>query len=199
MRGVRRIACPRQRSAALQGTAGVQIVELAIVLPLLMVLLVGIFDFGNAFNLKQKLTNVARAAARFGSNSPTNDLNAGGTPNSVTSIRNFVDDSLVAQGVNECNLIRTGGAQSAPQLLWTFTATGNGCVAPGLTVVIDRSCCASGILTAGSPSAQVIATHIQISYSYQWTFNNVISLIAPGSSYPGVSQISVDAYVPNLD
>lgn len=199
MRASGPLVCRRERCGALRGTEGVQIVELAIVLPLLMVLLVGIFDFGNAFNLKQKLTNAARAAARLGSSAPTNDLNSGGTPNSITSIRNFVDDSLVAQGVNECSLVRTGGTQSSPQLLWTFTATGNGCPAPGMTLIIDRSCCAAGVLTAGSPPVQVISTHIQISYSYKWTFENVIGLIAPGSIYPGVSQISTDAYVPNLD
>jgi len=187
----------RERCGALRGTEGVQIVELAIVLPLLMVLLVGIFDFGNAFNLKQKLTNAARAAARLGSSAPTNDLNNGGTPNSITSIRNFVDDSLVAQGVNECNLVRTGGTQSSPQLLWTFTAAGNGCPAPGMTLIIDRS---NGVpAPAGGQPVQVISTPIQISYSYKWTFENVIGLIAPGSVYPGVSQISTDAYVPNLD
>jgi Flp pilus assembly protein TadG len=179
------------------GTEGVQIVELAIVLPLLMVLLVGIFDFGNAFNLKQKLTSAARAGARFGSNSPTNDLSSGGTPNSILAIRNFVDDSLVAGAINDCGLLRTGGSQSSPQLLWTFTASGNGCSAPGLTLIIDRS---NGIaVTVGGQAMQVISTHIQISYSYKWTFDNVIGLIAPGSTYPGVSQIVTDAYVPNLD
>src|ERR1700690_3416298 len=139
MRGFARLVRIRERWGALCGTEGVQIVELAIVLPLLMVLLVGIFDFGNAFNLKQKLTNAARAAARLGSSAPTNDLNNGGTPNSILSIRNFVDDSLVAQGVNECSLVRTGGVQTSPQFLWTFTATGNGCPAPGMTLIIDRS------------------------------------------------------------
>jgi Flp pilus assembly protein TadG len=183
-------------NAGLRGTEGVQIVELAIVLPLLMVLLVGIFDFGNAFNLKQKLTNAARAAARFGSNAPTNDLNNGGTPNSIISIRNFVDDSLVAGGINECLLRRAGGSQSSP-LIWTFTATANGCPAPGLTLTVDRS---NGVAaTVGGQAVQVISTHIQISYSYKWTFENVIGLVAPGSTYPGISQITTDAYVPNLD
>lgn len=196
--------------SALARTEGVQIVELAIVLPLLMVLLVGIFDFGNAFNLRQKLTNIARSAARFGASSSTADLNSGGTPPpSVAAIRNFVDDSLQANGLNDCNLNRVGGTQTGGQLLWTFTAAGNGCVAPGVTLVVDRSCC-SGSGTASCPTQPltatvqgvtmyVISTHICLSYSYKWTFDNVISLIAPGSVYPGVSQIQSVAFVPNLD
>jgi len=40
-------------------TAGAEIVEFAVSLPLLVVVLVGIFDFGSAFNVKHKLDNAA--------------------------------------------------------------------------------------------------------------------------------------------
>ena len=40
-----------------------QIVELAISLPVLVIFVVGIFDFGGALTLKQKLTNAAREGA----------------------------------------------------------------------------------------------------------------------------------------
>jgi Flp pilus assembly protein TadG len=189
--------CKRRHGAGLQGSEGVQIVELALVLPLLMILLVGIFDFGNAFNLKQKLTSAARAAARFGSDSPTNDLNAGGTPTSITSIRNLVDDYLVAANMNDCGLVRTVGAQSPPQLEWTYSAAGNGC--PGtLTLTIDRSNAVPA--TVGGQPVQVISTHIRISYPYQWQFGSVFSLVSPGANFAnGVTQIATDVYVPNLD
>ena len=108
----------------LGGEAGVQLVELAILLPLLMVLVVGVFDFGAAFNLKQQLTNAARSAAGFASIQPTNDLANGGVPDSVLSIRNLVDDRLVAAGINDCDLLRTGGGPSGA-LVWTFSAGGN--------------------------------------------------------------------------
>src|ERR1017187_3346903 len=132
MRGLRRVVPEPQHCTGLRGTEGVQIVEFAVVLPLLMVLLVGIFDFGNAFNLQQKLTSAADAGARFGSYSPTNDLTTVGTPASITSIKNLVDDYLVAAGLNDCNLLGAGASQN--QLSWTFTATGNGCPVPGLTL-----------------------------------------------------------------
>ena len=41
-----------------------QIVEFALSLPLLVLFVVGIFDFSGAISLKQKLTNAAREAAR---------------------------------------------------------------------------------------------------------------------------------------
>jgi len=60
--------------AALADTRATQIAEFAVALPLLLVMVVGIFDFGNAYNLKQKVTNTAREAARLGASQPTNDL-----------------------------------------------------------------------------------------------------------------------------
>jgi Flp pilus assembly protein TadG len=44
--------------------SGQSLVEFAIVLPILLALLVGIFEFGVAWNRKQVLTNAAREGAR---------------------------------------------------------------------------------------------------------------------------------------
>ena len=52
--------------------------EFAVALPLQVVFVVGIFDFSGAFTLKQKLTNVARDAARAAAAAPSNDLVSGG-------------------------------------------------------------------------------------------------------------------------
>src|SRR5260370_7273273 len=65
---------------------GAQILELAVALPLLVVFVVGIYDFSRAFNTKEKLNFAARDGARFGSTQPTNDLSQS-TPLSVTAIR----------------------------------------------------------------------------------------------------------------
>ena len=50
----------------LRDTNGAALIEFAVALPLLVVLVVGIFDFGGAFNLKQELNNAVREGARFG-------------------------------------------------------------------------------------------------------------------------------------
>ena len=44
---------------------GAELVEFAISLPLLVVFVVGIYDFGAAFTLKQKLGNITLEAARI--------------------------------------------------------------------------------------------------------------------------------------
>jgi len=55
----RRVSSPYGREA------GVAVVELALVLPLLMVLLLGILDFGRAFNYWIDQTHLANEAARW--------------------------------------------------------------------------------------------------------------------------------------
>jgi Flp pilus assembly protein TadG len=54
---VSRVAEPRD--------AGQSLVEFAILIPVLMVVVVGIFEFGRAWNTQQVLTNAAREGARL--------------------------------------------------------------------------------------------------------------------------------------
>ena len=60
--------------ANLRGSEGAEILEFAISLPLLIVVAVGVFDFGSAFTVKQKVGNIALQGARVASNQPTTDL-----------------------------------------------------------------------------------------------------------------------------
>ena len=57
------VSCPVMsprygRSCA--GNEGAEILEFAVSLPLLLVVAVGVFDFGSAFTVKQKVGNIAR-------------------------------------------------------------------------------------------------------------------------------------------
>src|SRR6266550_3179768 len=133
--------------------AASQMVEFAVCLPLLVVVVVGIFDFGEAFNVKQKLNGAAREGARFASSLPTNDLSAAGTPASVTAIRDLVASYLTNTRINNCGLDAQAATNAAPTL----------------------------------------------TYPYRWRFSRVIKLVAPGATYGGVTQISTDAIVPNMD
>src|SRR5437762_13043864 len=83
--------------------SGSQIMEFALVLPLLVVFVVAIYDFGQAFNVKEKLNFTAKDAARFGAAQPTSDLTQT-VPVSVTAIRDLVDADLINSGINDCGL-----------------------------------------------------------------------------------------------
>jgi Flp pilus assembly protein TadG len=181
----------------LKDNRGSQIVEFAVALPLLIVFIVGIFDFGNAFDVKQKLNNAVRDAARLGSSLPTSDLTAATTPASISSIRSVLDSYLIASQLNDCGL-STASASPSPTLTWTYTATGNGCPAgSSLTLTIERGY--SFQTTVNGNLVDVLSTRVTLSYPFQWHFSNVIQLLIPGASYAGVTNITTNAIVPNLD
>lgn len=56
----------RMRTGTRLGDAGQALVEIAIALPILLALLVGIFEFARAYNVQQVITNAAREGAREG-------------------------------------------------------------------------------------------------------------------------------------
>ena len=45
----------------------------------------------------------------------------------------------------------------------------------------------------------MLSTQVQLSYPYRWQFNKVITLVAPGATYQGITQISDTVTLPNLD
>jgi Flp pilus assembly pilin Flp len=178
---------------------GAQIVEFAVVLPLLAVMVVGIFDFGQAFSIRQKLTFAARDGARFGSSQPTNDLTQA-MPVSVSAIRDLVDADLLAAGLSDCGL---GAIAQSGAVAWS--ASGTCANSATFTLTIDRGYVSPPVGQAGIavPGAgeplRFIATHVQMSYPFQWHFNSVIRLLVPSASYAGITLIETDAIAPNQD
>jgi Flp pilus assembly protein TadG len=180
---------------------GAQLVEFAVTLPLMMVFVVGIFDFSGAFTLKQKLTNAARDAARAAAAEPASDL--GRTlPMSVNDAFLAAKNYLAANQINDCG-IATGASPTG--LTWRFTASGNGCAAPGLTLTINRgyyfpqnsSTLPSVNCASQAPGGQiaVVGTCVSIQYPYPWRFGRVASLLGSAVALP--TQISATAVALN--
>lgn len=200
---------PRWRCAAecLWGDdRAAQLVEFAVSLPLLMVFVVGIFDFSGAFTLKQKLANAVRDGARAAAAAPSSDLSSA-APASVSDAFRVVDNYLTAAGINDCGL--NGASISPPSgLTWTFTATGNGCPAGAtLTLIVNRgylfqqtggSTTGNCVSTAGTGvPAAVVGTCVMIQYPYQWRFNRVIGVLIGGANYASVTSISTNTVALN--
>jgi Flp pilus assembly protein TadG len=173
---------------------GAQIVEFAVALPLLVVFVVGIFDFSGAFTLKQKLTNLARDAARVAAADPASDVASPSTtlPTSVTDAYLLIVNYFTTNQLNNCGL---NSSSTNSGTTWTFTATGNGCPSPGLKIIINRgyyfpessSTVAPTVnCTAQPPGSQtaVIGTCVSIQYAYQWRFGNVDSLLGSSPVLP---------------
>lgn len=179
-----------QRSP-LRDTDAAALIEFAVSLPLLVVLVVGIFDFGGAFNLKQELNNAAREGARFAAAQPSNDL-AQGQPPSVSAVRFVVDSYLLTAGINDCGLSAASYAL-ATGYTWVFNASGHGC---SMTLTVNRANPVQE--TIGGATVNILCTTVNISYPYQWHFNNVIQLLAPNANY-SLGNIPADATAVNMD
>jgi hypothetical protein len=176
----------------LQSAEAAALVEFAVSLPLLVVLVVGIFDFGGAFNLKQELNNAVREGAIFGASQPTNDISPTiPSPPSVDAIRFLVDSYLNAAQINDCGLKLLPEPAQGGGLLWVYNAT-TGC---SLTLQIARGVT---VPTNGAPPVNLLCTTVHISYSYQWHFNNVIQLLVPGANY-NLGNIQSDATAFNMN
>jgi Flp pilus assembly protein TadG len=167
-----------------------QMVEFAVALPLLVLFVVGIFDFSSAFTLKQRLTNLARDAARVAAAEPSSDVQPGSTPVSVMDAYYVVDNYLQANSINDCGISNT---PTGSGLTWTFTGMGNGCPAAGLTIVVNRgyyfpATSATTPATSCTPSsagvAAVIGTCVNIQYPYPWRFGRAANLLGRNISLP---------------
>ncbi len=170
-----------------------QIVEFAVSLPLLMVFVVGIFDFSGALTLKQKLTNAAREGARAAAAGPANDLSStsGIVPESVSTAFLVVDNYLLSENINDCGL-STVTAPPQAALTWTYTSTGSGCPGSGITLTINRGSVVKN-QPLGRNSTDVVNTQVQIQYAYKWRFNSVITVVVPKATYAGVTSITTTA------
>ncbi len=186
-----------------------QLVEFAVSLPLLVVFVVGIFDFSNAFTLKQKLTNIARDAARIAAADPASDLasppavnavtNPNGIPASISDAIQAVENDLATpNNVNNCGL-GVGAAtifiSGGPNLIWTATASTS--TPPcSLTVTINRAyyypanttnvVANTNCTSTAPPTGQlaVVATCVSIAYTYPWYFGRVAGLVGGTAALP---------------
>jgi Flp pilus assembly protein TadG len=196
--GVLKRSDNRWNFSALRGTDASAIVEFAVALPLLVVLVVGIFDFGAAFNLKQELNNAMREGARWGASEPTNDLD-GATPSSVDSVRYLVDAYLLASNIPDCGLGTMSEPGNGAALTWVYSTTGT--CGSALTLTIIRGCTSTTTPPCPNPPSTTMylpTTYVQISYPYQWHFNSVIQLLVPGANF-APTPITTDAWATNMD
>jgi len=160
-----------------------QIVEFALSMPLLVLFVVGIFDFSSAISLKQKLTNAAREGARVAASDPANDLNAA-VPASVWDANQVVDNYLISEKINDCGLKTVIPARSGTTLTW-ISAANTGCPAPALRLTVNRGC------TSVSNGVNLVETCVTLSYVYKWQFGSVSGLV--GGTFIGPASLSSTA------
>jgi Flp pilus assembly protein TadG len=163
-----------------------QIVEFALSLPLLVLFVVGIFDFSGAISLKQKLTNAAREGARVAAADPANDLASASLPASVGDAFQVVDNYLISENIAPCGL--SSASPTTTGLTWVFTATASPCGATNAFVLkINRGCIQK------VNALNLVGTCVTIQYPYQWQ----LTLVGGTSGGPFIMTTSAMAFNEN--
>ena len=158
-----------------RGERGSQLLEFSLALPILLLLTLGILDFGSMFALKAKLTNASREAARIVVSTPLSNVNCTSTvPCPIQAAVNDVKDYLSSAGV-DASCFNATAASSSTARSWTFTCQN------GASIEINRNLLVtSGTLTV--PSTRVVLT---------WPVKWRLAGFLPASSFPS----TVDAIV----
>ena len=178
----------------LREVQGAALLEFAITLPLLVVFVVGIFDFSGAYNQTQKIDQAAQEGAIIAGAQPMSDIdpsnpNANG-PDSLQPVVTAVFNSLAASGVVTKGACAPPGTvvHSGSSLKWKYK------ISPcpdDLTITIDRG----WISASSSPAA--VGTKVTVIYPYHWRFNSVIQLLFPGAGYAAITNVTESATVHN--
>src|ERR1039457_4009886 len=191
-RGLKRAAV-----IVLKGEEGASLLEFAIVLPLLVVFVVGIYDFSAAFGVKQKVEQAAQEGAIVAGAQPIGDIQSANiSPDSLQPVVTAVFNSLAASGVlthanlGSCKIPAPPGwvpaPPTSPALKWIYTI--HGCSSAystdDLVISIDR-----GWSAGASPVA--LGTVVTVKYPYHWRFGSVIQLLFPGpNGYSTPTQVT---------
>jgi len=173
----------------LREVQGAALLEFAITLPLLVVFVVGIFDFSGAFNQKQKIEQAAQEGAIIAGAQPMSDIaSANGNPDSLQPVVTAVFNSLAASGVLPKGTCAPPVRPTHSNLKWKYTISG---CPDDLTITIDRG----WVSASSSPAA--VGTMVTVAYPYHWRFNSVIQLLFPGAGYAAITNLAESAKVHN--
>jgi TadE-like protein len=186
----------------LRESSGAELVELAVALPLLLVLVIGIIDFARAYNTKHVMSNAAREAARIMASTPLSDSSCPsgwqgsspgtGIPCPVQTAAISVGNYLTGAGLPTGACLLTAPAAYTPSAtdtyVWTYTCS-------NVTLLIDKSYLAPN----GAYGDAVSATKVTLSYPYSFMFGNIIGLLVKGATGPkGLQILQTNAVMPNI-
>ena len=182
-------------AARLEETEGSALLEFAIALPLLVVFVVGIYDFSGAYNQKQKIEQAAQEGAIIAAGQPNGDIEgSNASPDSLQPVITVIFNSLNANNVlalgNQGSCKPASAVVTGPAgLMWTYRISG---CPDTLTINVDR-----GWVPALSGPPTSVGTRLTVSYPYHWQFNSVIQLLTPGASYAATTQLTETSIVHN--
>jgi Flp pilus assembly protein TadG len=171
---------------------GSELIELAIALPILLVMAVGVAQFGGAFNLKQIVNNAAREGARAAANEDSDfgTLSNCGSGSCVAAVAETVSNYLQDAGVSpQCAFSTTGS--SSGTFSWTFTSSGGGTCSLASLVVEQGVPIANG-------STTIKSTRVTLTYPSPYSMGGMLSLL-PGGSGTMPTSLTSNTIMPSIN
>ncbi len=175
----------------LRGSGGAQLLEFAFAMPFLVVIAVGVLDFGQAYNLKHILTNAAREAARITVSNPLTDSSSNcqnaSTPCSIQAAADAAKKYMTNAGLSVASCIDPTSPSSSGTLTWTYSCS-------SVTLTINR-----GYVFTATGGTVVPSTQVTLSYPYTWTLGRVIGLLVKGATLNLPATLTTNLVMQNLN
>ena len=169
-------------------SSGSQLLELALTLPFLLILAIGISDMGGAYNLKHIMTNAARDAARITVSNALEDSSCpDSTPCSIEGAADAAKQYLVNAGKSAASCINPKSPTSSGTLTWTYACN-------SVSLTINRADNVAG----GALGSVVQSTQVTLTYPYTWTFGGLIGLLVNGSTITLPATLTTNVVMENL-
>jgi Flp pilus assembly protein TadG len=178
------------RSSLFRDYRGSQVVELAISLPILAVIAIGIAQFSGAYNLKQILNNAAREGARTAASqySDYGTLSNCMSGSCVAAAAESVSNYLQNAGVSPVCTFDTAGT-AVGTFAWQFTSTSSGC---GSAVLLIEQ----GVPIGSGPVVKSV--RVTLTYPSRFSMGSLFNMLSPGSSTTMPSTLTSNAIMPDL-
>lgn len=182
------------------GCEAVEVAELAVVLPILLMLIFGIMSFARAYNIYSTITRAAQEGARVATTPVCVSCSSVTVPPSCsvsTTAGQFPADQCVAQAVKDTLLASHLDTRQITQVVPTVTdcpapAPVHVCSTPQIPATTSTiSVCRNVVLnTNTNPALQTCGTIVSFQYSYQ--FIPVPFLTFSSIDIPAQAQLRVE-------
>ncbi len=191
---------------------GSELFELALLLPVLLVIAAGVIDFTNAWSVRQVLANAAREGSRLASAQPMLDLDTT-NPETIQQTCQDVADYLAESGVSTAFMNGTSAnpaagcdsptpildtnseLNNAVPLAWTYYSSGTYGLKIQRTVLVN--------VVSSSQNRGVSSTVVTLNFPFRWPFgfDHIINLTrrGAGNGYPNPLSIKVHSTMANID
>lgn len=134
--------------------AGGALIELALVLPVIVLIFVGTIDFGRVFYASQSLTNAARAGAQYGAHTPARSADFTGMETTAEAATNTAGITATATRLCQCASDTGTFSATAPSANDCTTDEATSC--PGghrvVTVTVVTTKSFSTLMAGGLPT-----------------------------------------------